>query len=273
MLGKHTLLIILLVAALVGPAVYFNGSFNNFNGVNDAGFANGNFTSIPIKNSSFDLSPRGLNQQVSTVHVASQSPNTFNPSRVSGIASPAAMPISDHLILPGTANGPDFNAVPLEFMPVTDLNQILRFDANPSWVLQRWERVSTTSGIGGLRGMRVPLVTGVNKSDLFGSLTYFFDAKQVPQRIAFRGWTGNAEGLISFLSANYNFQKQPTSGAGLYVAKSWRRTTGALYLQHPNVVSATNPTQQVAILLELNNPNGSLELTEEVASMVFNTQR
>ena len=275
MFGKHSIFLILLVAALVGPAIYFDGTMPNFNSIEDAAFSNGNLASIPIKDSAgFDLSPSGLTNQVSTVHVASPfASNGLNPARVSGVQSPAAMPFSDNLILPGNAAGPDFNAIPLEFMPVTNLNQVFRFDASPSWVRQRWERISTSTGAAGLTGFRVPLVTGVNTYDLFGSLTYYFDKNQVAQKIAFRGWTGNPDGLVNFVRNNFNFKKQPSASAGLYVAKNWRRTTGALYMQNPSVIKASNPTQQVAILLELNNPNGSYELTEEVASMIFNQTR
>ena len=235
MFGKHSLFLILLVAALIGPAIYFNGSLPNLGSVEDAGFSAGSLASIPVKDSTaFDLSPAGLAKQVSTVHVAvPSSAGGLNPSRVTGIQSPAAMPISDDLILPGTAAGPDFNAIPLEFMPVTNLNQIFRFDANPGWVRQRWERISTSTGMPGLTGLRVPLVTGVNTYDLFGSLTYYFDENQVPQKITFRGWTGNPDGLVNFVSNSFQFKKQPSASAGLYVAKNWRRTTGALYLQHP----------------------------------------
>lgn len=272
MFGKHSLFFILVIAALVGPAIYFNASWSDFRSVNEAGLNTGNLASIPVRSpSSFDLSRQGLSNRVSTIQVASPTgQNAINPSRTNVVQSPPAAPFVGNVILPGNANGPDFNAVPLEFMPVTNLTEIFRFDANPSWIRQRWSRVSATAGEQGLSGLRVALVTGVNSQDLFGSLTYYFDNNQVPQKITFRGWTGDPVNLINLVTQKFSFAKQPTSSAGLYVAKSWRKTTGALYLQHPNVVRAENPTQQMAILLEVNNPNGPYELTHEVSSMIFN---
>ena len=231
---------------------------------------------IPARSpSSFDLSPTGLSQPVSTVQVSAPGYGApGNPARTNYINSPPPAPLPNDVILPGTASGPDFNAVPLEFMPVTNLGEILRFDINAAWVRNRWSRISTTAGPNGLQGLRVPLVTGVNTSDLFGSLTYYFDDRQTAQKITFRGWTGDPSQLVQYTTSNFGLKNQPTSAAGLYVAKSWRKASGALYMQHPNVISRDNPTQKVAILLELNNPNGPYELSAEVASMIFsNSQR
>lgn len=273
MFGKHTLFLFLLAAVIVGPMAYYN-DWPNMLSVRDVNYSNSNLATIPARStSSFDLSPNGLTQQVSTIQVAPQTLNNeINPSRI-GFNSPPASPIPQDVILPGNATGPDFNAVPLEFMPVANLGEIFRFDANTAWVKQRWERVSITNDKPGLKGLRVPLVTGVNTSDLFGSLTYYFDNRQALQKLTFRGWTGNPSGLVNFVTQNYGFKNQPTSSAGLYVAKSWTKSTGALYMQHPNFVSSKNPTQQVAILLEINNPKGPFELSTEVASMIFNSQR
>lgn len=275
MFSKHTLFVLLVVGVLVGPALYYNNDWSRFNSVADVGYANGSLATIPVRTpSSFDLSPNGLNQQVSTIHVASSGiGGKLNPARNGVINSPPAAEFRDNVIWPGNALGPDFNAVPLEFMPVTDLSEIFRFDANPAWVRQRWDRVSLSAGESGLSGLRVPLVTGVNASDLFGSLTYYFDSNQVAQKITFQGWTGNPNGLVQFVTKNYGFKNQPTTSAGLYVAKSWRKSTGALYMQHPNVIRSENVNQQVAILLEINNPDGSYELSTNVAAMIFNKSR
>lgn len=273
MFGKHSLFLLLLLAAVLGPMAYYN-DWPNMLSLRGSNLAAGNLATIPARStSSFDLSPNGLTHQVSTIQVAPQTLNNeINPSRI-GLNSPPASPIPANAILPGNASGPDFNAVPLEFMPVANLGEIFRFDANPAWVKQRWDRVSITKDKPGLNGLRVPLVTGVNTSDLFGSLTYYFDNRQQLQKLTFRGWTGNPAGLVNFVIQNYGFKNQPTSSAGLYLAKSWTKSTGALYMQHPNYVSSKNPTQQIAILMEINNPNGPFKLSTEVASMIFNSQR
>ena len=111
------------------------------------------------------------------------------------------------VVFPGTAAGPDLSATPMQFMPTVDLATVFRFDISPSWVKNRWEYVSTSPGDVGLQGLRVGLVTGTNVSDLAGSLTYFFDAKQICQRITFRGWSGDSSKLVAMLSQNYDFER------------------------------------------------------------------
>jgi hypothetical protein len=108
---------------------------------------------------------------------------------------------------------------------------------------------------------------------LFGSLTYYFDANQTLQKITFRGWSGNPEGLINLVTNSYGFKNKPTSGAGLYLANKRRQPTGVLYMQHPNIIRADNPTQQFAILLEINNPDGPFGLSPETESVVLISSR
>ncbi|MEM9410485.1 MAG: DUF6690 family protein [Planctomycetota bacterium] len=274
MSGKNTLFLLLLVGALIGPAIYFNADWSKIRVTDNIGYSNNHLASIPVRGkAAINLSPAGINDPVSTVQVARPEFGTaLNPSQADpAILPPANLPTD--IILPGNAAGPDFNAVPLEFMPVNQLGDIFRFDVNPSWVENRWERVASASDESGLSGLRVPLVTGVNMNDLFGSLTYYFDNRQQLQRLSFRGWTGKPDGLVQFLSNNYEFKIQPTTASGLYVAKSWTKTTGALYMQRPVVTGPKNPTQKVAVLLEINNPNGNYQLTEEVSRMIYTEVR
>ncbi len=279
-MSRPFLVVILLAAALVGPAVYFNDSWTDWNpadsnGSSQIGLSVGNISGAPVFGSSRpDFSPAGLASHVSTIPVANANfSSDFNPSQWAANLSPPPTPFPQTLILPGDANGPDFNAIPLEFVPVIHLGEIFRFDVGPQWVKQRWERVSNSPGNAGLNGLRVPLVTGVNTYDLFGSMTYYFDRDQVLQKITFRGWSGNPEGLVQLVTREYGFKNQPTSSAGLYLGKRLGQSTGVLYMQHPNVIRVENPTQQVAILLEINNPDGSYELNEEVSAMVFHSPR
>ena len=187
---------------------------------------------------------------------------------VNGTPLASIPPGQQTVVLPGDANGPDLNATPLEFMPIASLNEIVRFDVNPSWVKARWERVSTSPGEYGLHGLRVALVTGVNATDLQGSLTYFFDENQRAQKITFRGWTGNPEPLLQLLTGSYGFKVEPTHWAGLYLAKIGRNPTGAVVLKHPNVIRSQSPAEQVAVMLEFNNPDGPFTLSEEMTNVI-----
>ena len=172
------------------------------------------------------------------------------------------------LIYPGDANGPNLTAEPLEFMPVTSFEEIFRFDVSSEWIMSRWKRVSTVAGASGLHGLRVALVTGTNSWDLHGSLTYYFDANQRPQRITFRGWAGDAKKLTDFLTQRYDFKSQPTQWAGFHLAKKIRRETGGALMQHPTVIYRDNPIQQVAVVMEINDPKGSFALSDEFQSLI-----
>lgn len=189
--------------------------------------------------------------------------------------SPVPSHLSGHsnLVLPGNAHGPDLSSVPMEFMPTGNLNEIIRFDIRPDWVKQRWPRVSMTSSDSGLHGMRVALVTGTNRSDLHGSLTYHFDRNQSLQRISFQGWTGEPSRLIQLLTQAYKFQQKPTHLAGLYVASDWGTPKSAMLMQHPSVIRAENPTQQVGVMLEINNPQGKFGLSNNLRGMLSSASK
>jgi hypothetical protein len=93
------------------------------------------------------------------------------------------------------------------------LDQVLRFDVKPGWVLANWQRVTTGLSDVGLQGYRVVLVTGTGESDLAGSLTYYFDNVQRVRRIAFVGATGDYTPLVTFLEQRYGLRRQVTSDA------------------------------------------------------------
>jgi len=176
---------------------------------------------------------------------------------------------AETFVFPGDANGPDLTAQPTDFIPVTNFAEIIRFDVYPNWVKSRWKRVSTNPGDTGLHGLRVPVVTGTNTWDLHGSLTYYFDVNQRAQRITFRGWTGDSGRLVNLLTSQYGLKAQPTHWAGAYAAQNSRGVpTAGLLMQHPAVITRENPVQQVAIVMELNHPQGSFQLSQSFLNML-----
>ena len=116
--------------------------------------------------------------------------------------------------------------------------------------------------------MRVALVTGTGAHDLHGALTYYFDEQKQLQRITLRGWSGDASRLVRLVTEDYGFKAQNTHMSGLYLAKSLLHTKGALLMQDADVVDARNPTQQVAISMEINNPDGRYILSPEFSTML-----
>jgi hypothetical protein len=280
------------------------GDGNNWNPNFNSGMSNNRFVNSPqIAEASSQNAPTGnpifhqanannvyapINPAASQANNRSafQMPNFGQP--VSGVRT-QAMPVGfpqanlsgmtpdygavETVILPGNAMGPDLNAAPLEFMPVTNFEEIFRFNVQPNWVKQRWKRVSTNPGDRGLHGLRVALVTGTNSWDLHGSLTYYFDGNQQTQRITFRGWAGDASKLVNLLTQRYGFRPQPTHWAGFYLAESKRKPTGAILMQHPTVIYTENPVQQVAVVMEMNNPQSKFELSDDFRSLIIGSQQ
>lgn len=181
---------------------------------------------------------------------------------------PPDMMSAQSLAFPGYEFGPDLNAQPLEFLPVTDFGEIFRFDVSPNWVKSRWKRISTNPGEDELHGLRVALVTGVNTWDLHGSLTYYFDVRQTCQRITFRGWTGDPSRFLTLLTQRFEFKAQQSHLAGFYLAKNFWKTTGGLLMKNPPVIYTENPSQQLAIVMEMNNPSGKTKLSDDFQSLI-----
>ena len=172
----------------------------------------------------------------------------------------------------GDASGPNFGT-PLQFTPVTDFAEIFNYDVTSAWVGQRWDRVSNVPVSEGLRGKRVALVTGTNSWDLHGSLTYYFDEYQKCRRITFRGWAGDPTRLIELLTTKHGLKQQPTHWEGFYLAKRWRKSTGAMLMKSPAVTYVDNKVQQMGVLLELNDPSSKHQLSEDFISLVRGSQQ
>lgn len=163
---------------------------------------------------------------------------------------------AETVFFPGDAHGPDLTAHPIS--PTIDLASLFRFDITEQAITSRWDRVSTSSVDQGLHGLRVALVTGTNSWDLHGSLTYYFDANHRVQRITYRGWTGDPSQLLQILQQSHQLRAQPTHWAGLYLAKR-----SGLLMKRPAVIDRKNPVQQLALILELNNPRGNTALSND----------
>jgi hypothetical protein len=172
------------------------------------------------------------------------------------------------VILPGSASGPDLNAMPLAFVPVTDFGQVLRFDVDAAWIKSRWERVSIFSAESGTTAYRCDLVTGVNPGDLHGCITYYLDSTNRVQKLSFRGWTGEAEPIARFATEKFRLEKQPSSAIGVFVNKSWSKMLGALILQNPPIARHDNPNQNIAVFLEVNNPQVSVPISPQMQAAV-----
>ena len=147
--------------------------------------------------------------------------------------------------------------VPLEGAPVRRLDEVFRFDVSTGWVMQRWPRVSTGMADLQLQGYRVPLMTGVEPSDLAGSLTYYFNAKQQMERITFTGTTGDAREIVALVTRRYKFTRRLTNNPGLFIYErphSKRKSNSILQIRLAQVVRSDNPFQKFDVTLSLERP-------------------
>ncbi len=144
----------------------------------------------------------------------------------------------------------------IEGQAVQDLNEILRFDGTPGWVMLRWPRVTAGLAELDLQGFRVPLVTGTSEQDLAGSLTYYFDKNQQMAYINFRGSTGDPRKLISLVTSRYSFLPQKTDdpGLALYQVRWNGQALSELRIRTSRIVRADQPHARYDIELAMKRP-------------------
>lgn len=134
------------------------------------------------------------------------------------------------------------------------LEEVLRFDISPRWVVEHWGRVSTLRSPDDLEGLRVPLVTGTDLAAVTGSLTYYFNHQQQVQRITLDGHTGDDRRLVSVVTARFKLRHEAGRGAGLYVARWNGQPTSVLRISHGKVIRSDAPHARLHFSLELNQP-------------------
>ena len=279
MFNRHLFVFALLIAVIVVPAFLFESGILSRPDTNQTGMSSdpsGQTTfqqDISLNPSDFVTGSPSIAHRDSVVGNYPQPspvPVQLTSSPSSHVSSPPAAPIKPLPFSAGThlGNVSNKNKIPSQFVPTPQLSEIFRFDLTPQWVKSRWDRVSITSTDYGLKAMRVALVTGTNTNDLHGALTYYFDKQQRLQRITLRGWSGDASRLVKLVTSGYGFKAQNTHMSGLYLAKPFLNITGALLMQDAAVVQSKHPTEQVAISMEINNPDGTYILSPEFATML-----
>jgi hypothetical protein len=154
--------------------------------------------------------------------------------------------------------------------PTVRLEQVLRFDVHPRWVMQNWPHVATTRTDGLLDGLRVPLMTGTGPADVTGSLTYYFDRQEQVQRIALEGVMGDDRQLVTLTTQMFELKPEPVAGIGLYLTK-WNGTPiSALWIRRQPVVHTTGSAPKFEFVLELNRPGNYHGLSPRLQERIQN---
>jgi len=160
------------------------------------------------------------------------------------------------------------DAPPLVGEPVAQLEEVIRFDISPEWVYNRWSRVTTNLSEIQYEGLRVPLVTGTKVGDVAGSLTYYFDAKQQVQRITLEGMTGDSTQLVQLVTQVYEFEQEDALGGSVFTTKWNGKPTGALVVKRSPIIRAEARDSQLQVMLEINRPNRKYSLSSRMAQVL-----
>jgi hypothetical protein len=151
---------------------------------------------------------------------------------------------------------------------IRDLREILRFDISPDWVINRFSRVSTVLADMNLKGLRVPIVTGIKADDVAGTLTFYFDQSDRLQRLTFHGFTGDTRRFAGVMVTHYGLQREPALEAGAYT-KRWNGSpVHFMRLTHAPVVYSDAVHQKYTVFLELNQPNLAYGISNEARKIV-----
>jgi hypothetical protein len=141
--------------------------------------------------------------------------------------------------------------------PPVSLDEALRFDIAPAWIMTRWPHVLTMADSGKLQGYRVPLVTGTAEHDVAGTLTYYFSSRPEVQRIRLTGVTGDPAPLVGLVTSRFGFQKQtsPIAGAHVYQILYGKRPNSQLLIRMQDVIRNDRPLRRFDVELEINLPH------------------
>ena len=155
---------------------------------------------------------------------------------------------------------------------VHDLREVLRFDIHPSWLPQRFSRVTTVLSNVQFDGLRVPLITGTKPSDLAGTLTYYFDPGQNLQRINLHALTGDPSSLAMLMTQFYGLQPEHSLGGQLYTSRWNNRVSSVLHVAPAPIIYAGADHSRYIVFLELNQTGANFALSEEAGSFLQNVQ-
>jgi hypothetical protein len=153
---------------------------------------------------------------------------------------------------------PQINPARADAPPIVDLAEAIRFDVTTAWLFRRWPRVTAGLPEGDLQGYRVPLVSGTREEDVAGSLTYYFNARQVCQKITLVGATGDPRKITAEVVGRFGLRRQTSGDAGLHLYQTrWNgKPVSELKVRAVPVVKSSEPFSRFEINLVLTSWQG-----------------
>ena len=155
---------------------------------------------------------------------------------------------------------------------VSDLREVLRFDIVPGWLPQRFARVTTITSNVQMDGLRVPLITGTQSTDIAGSLTYYFDANQSLKRINLQGLSGDPTNLANLMVQYYQLKPEQSLGGQLFTARWNNRVTSVMQIAPAPIIYAGADHSKYIIFLELNQPSSQYALSDDASEILRTSQ-
>ncbi len=157
--------------------------------------------------------------------------------------------------------------------PQQQFERLFQFDLTPDWIVQHWPRVTSQVSEHAYTGLRVPIVSGTTLQDLAGSLTYYFDANQQMQKIAFLGTTGDPSRLVQIATSQYEMTNVPVPNGNCFVKNEKGKPTAILRIRRSHIIRADQPLQRYRVVLELNRPDSQGILSDANQQLLENDRR
>lgn len=179
-----------------------------------------------------------------------------------GPADPAVNPLGANPHRPpdtGFRGGPGSNVYesPASLVgPVgIPLEQAMDWGVDKNWVYRHWARKSTGLSDPSLFGVRVPLVTGSGMTDVAGSLSYYFDAAGVLQRMTLHGRTADTSRIVGLATSRFGMTPAAGSpGDQVFQAVENKSLRGVLRTRPEGTLWATSPHGSFTVDLDVTRP-------------------
>lgn len=211
--------------------------------------------------------PALLTASVAVPYVATNGPEWpagWKPSGSSAAAAASAgatssLTLGDEGAPNTTVRGPGAllfpSSTPLEGLQTYSIAEVLRMDVSKEWVYQRWARKSTVTAELDLYGVRVPLVTGTQLTDLAGALTYYFGHDGRVHKLSFRGRTADTSQLVHQVVPRYGLARQAAGpGEQLFELRRGDDVISQLRTRPASVLWDSAPHESFDVELDLQRP-------------------
>ena len=146
---------------------------------------------------------------------------------------------------------------------------LLRFDLTPNWVMKTWNLVTSDLPNTSLTGMRVPIVTGTEPTDVAGSLTYYFNKNQRLERVTLHGYCADPSSVLALAQQRFALRQYASQGTPIYLAYFGDQPISIMRVEAMPKKDEGSSSRQYEIDLELNLPRQGAMLSADKLMLLF----